>query len=106
MTSRKRNHTDYHFKITEKSQVCVVHFQDLVGESFVYLFFLIAKDLKTEWRSFKMSADGDVRNLPTQHTEWKMNTTSSSSYFDSVCFRQCRRHFYTHSLLILIIMVN
>ena len=32
--------------------------------------------------------------------------TSASSYFDSVCSRQCRRHLDTHSLLILIIMIN
>ena len=32
--------------------------------------------------------------------------TSASPYFDSVCSRQCRRHLDTHSLLILIIMIN
>ena len=31
---------------------------------------------------------------------------SASPYFDSVCSRQCRRHLVTHSLLILIIMIN
>ena len=31
---------------------------------------------------------------------------SASPYFDSVCSRQCRKHLVTHSLLILIIMIN
>ena len=32
--------------------------------------------------------------------------TNASPYFDFVCSRQCRRHLDTHSLLILIIMIN
>ena len=32
--------------------------------------------------------------------------TSASPYFDSVCFRQCRRYWDTLSLLILVIMLN
>ena len=32
--------------------------------------------------------------------------SSASPYFDSVCFRQCRRHWDTLSLLILVIMFN
>ena len=32
--------------------------------------------------------------------------TSASPYFDFVCFRQCRRHWDTLSLLILVIMFN
>ena len=59
---------------TEENQVCVVHLQGLAGESFVYFFFFfffcIATDLRIEWRSFKLSADGEVRNLPNHHIEW------------------------------------
>ena len=32
--------------------------------------------------------------------------TSASPYFDSVCFRQCRKHWDTLSLLTLVIMFN
>ena len=38
--------------------------------------FLVAKDLRIDWKSFKISANGDLRNLPTHQIEWKIHSTN------------------------------
>ena len=58
----------------KKALMCVVHFQGSACKSFVY-FFLVAKDLRIDWKSFKISANGDLRNLPTHQIEWKIHST-------------------------------
>ena len=62
MASRKdKAYKDYYFSRTRKKKknalVCVVHSQGSAGRSFVY--FLVAKDLRIDWKSFKISANGD-----------------------------------------------
>ena len=37
--------------------------------------FLVAKDLRINWKSFKISANGDLWNLPTHQIEWKIHST-------------------------------
>ena len=37
--------------------------------------FLVAKDLRIDWKSFKISANGDLWNLPTHQFEWKIHST-------------------------------
>ena len=42
----------------KKALMCVVHFQ---GSASKYVYtFLVAKDLRIDWKSFKISADGDI----------------------------------------------
>ena len=37
--------------------------------------FLVAKDLRIDWKSFKISANGDLWILPTHQIEWKIHAT-------------------------------
>ena len=37
--------------------------------------FLVAKDLRIDWKSFKISANEDLWNLPTHQIEWKIHET-------------------------------
>ena len=62
MASRKTKHTktttsEEHIH-TKKALVCVVHSQGSAGRSFVY--FLVAKDLRIDWKSVKISANGGL----------------------------------------------
>ena len=38
--------------------------------------FLVAKDLRIDLKSFKMSANGDLWNMPTHQIEWKIHSTN------------------------------
>ena len=77
--------TDYHFKKNgEKSPGVCCLLPRFSWWIICKLIFLIAKDLRIEWRSFKISIDGDVRNLPTRSIEWKMHTTR--------CLRNCNQN--------------
>ena len=72
---RKSIQTELSLQKNRKQQRCVCCSLPRFSWWIIYkLIFLTAKDLRIEWRSFKISVDGDVRNLPTRQTEWKMQT--------------------------------
>ena len=57
--AKDKAYKDYHFRRTAESPgVYVVQFQGSAGKSFVY--FLVAKDLRNDWKSFRISANGDL----------------------------------------------
>ena len=67
MTSRKRKYA----KEQKKRPDVFFSLPRFSCESFV-IFFFVATDLRTE-----ISADGDVRNLPIQNTEYPVNHKGS-----------------------------
>ena len=57
----------------KKALMCVVHFKvQLVNHLYT---FLVAKDLRIDWKRCKISANGDLWNLLNHQIEWKIHET-------------------------------
>ena len=49
----------------KKALMCVVHFQGSACKSFVY-FFLVAKDLRIDWKSFTNRMEDSFNQMPEE----------------------------------------
>ena len=75
MVSRKTKHTKTPTSEEQKkAPVCVWLTPKVQLVDHLYTF-LVAKDLRIDLKSFKISANGDLSNLPTHQIEWKIHST-------------------------------